>query len=59
MFMDKLCGNRCDCHQGFVVYHVSMHNGSNFVFLVQVGAIDNHYVPDEHLSSSAAVQALY
>ena len=60
MFLDKLCGNgQCDCHQGFIVYHVSTHNGSSFVCLVQVGAIDDHYVANEHLSSLAAVQALY
>jgi hypothetical protein len=60
MFLDKLWRNsQCDYHHGVLVCHIIMHNGSNFVFLVQVGGIDNHYVLDEQLSSLAVVQALY
>jgi hypothetical protein len=60
MFLDKLWrNNQSDCHHGVLVYHISTHNGSTFVCLVQVGDIDNHYVLDEQLSSLAVVQALY
>jgi hypothetical protein len=60
MFLDKLWRNsQCHCHHGLLVCHVSTHNRSTFVFLVHVGSIDDHYVPDEHLSSSTVVKALY
>jgi hypothetical protein len=39
MFLDKLCkDSQCDCHHGFIFCHVSMHNASSFLCLIQVGA---------------------